>query len=140
MPTSITRSEESPIDRQIVRALVVQQYVLVVVCAAVALVVGYLGSKVATFDRASQVIAAGAAVFVAIVVAVGLLRYINALISLKAATQSDYSAAISETLIRRLEKTAPDVAEQARQIDPSDLLRDGLERLKSRQGTPSGAP
>lgn len=115
-------SDESTLQAR--HALDLRDYVLVIVCAIVAFIVGYFGAKVSGFETVWQFLIAGATILVAVIVATSILRFVSLFATQREILrQTAYSEHLSSCLYSRLEEQFPGVTDRAREIDPKELLR-----------------
>jgi hypothetical protein len=111
-----------------------RDYVLIAVCALVALIAGHIGGGVSGSQSWPQLLAVAATMLVAVIVAASVLRLATlAAVHQDIARQVAVSDALSSEIYGRLEDRFPGVAERAEEIAPGSLFSKAT-------GSPTGAP
>ncbi len=135
MPNVSMNPDRDPLELQALRRLLERrEYVVVLICAIVALIAGHFGGEISGFVTWWQFLIAGATILVAFIVAASALRFMDLLaVRRDLSRQVERSHALSRQLYARLEQRFPDVAERAQEIDPEMLLHRTLRKTKPKQ-------
>lgn len=102
---------------------------LIVACAVIAWIAGYVGGGVRDADSWVALASKFSIVTVALIVAVALLRIVDMInLRLRVSQQAERSRAISKQFRKLLETQSPGVAERAGKIDAEALIDRALQK------------